>query len=108
MLAVKIAASERGWCIDADAIGHVGLGSLADITCTYQRVRFRYVETDGCDRFHDWLLRIVGALTAPHILGTRVPVREPSTASKQTYLTSSLLFGAAMAERNSERTGLLS
>ena len=23
------------------------------------------VETDGCDRLHDWLLRIVGALTAP-------------------------------------------
>jgi len=28
------------------------------------------------------LLRIVGALTAPHIHGTRVPVEEPSTASE--------------------------
>jgi hypothetical protein len=23
------------------------------------------IETDGCDRLHDWLLRIVGAITAP-------------------------------------------
>jgi hypothetical protein len=27
--------------------------------------RLRNVETDGGDRLHDWLLRIVGALTAP-------------------------------------------
>src|SRR5262245_11350094 len=29
-----------------------------------------------------WLLRIVGALTAPHICGARAPVEEPSTASR--------------------------
>jgi hypothetical protein len=43
--------------------------------------RLRTVETDGCDRLHDWLLRIVRALTAPHFLGTHLPVEEPCTAS---------------------------
>jgi hypothetical protein len=31
---------------------------------------------------HDWLLRIVGALTAPTSLALTVPVEEPSTASE--------------------------
>jgi hypothetical protein len=30
---------------------------------------------------HGWLLRIVGALTAPHFRGAHAPVEEPSTAS---------------------------
>jgi hypothetical protein len=29
-----------------------------------------------------WLLRITGALTAPTVHGTHVPVEEPSTASQ--------------------------
>ena len=43
--------------------------------------RLRDIETDCCDHLHDWLLRIVGALTSTHIHGTHVPVEEPSTAS---------------------------
>src|SRR5206468_12378283 len=43
--------------------------------------RLRDIETDCCDHLHDWLLRIVGALTSTHIHGTHVPVAEPSTAS---------------------------
>src|SRR5579864_2179174 len=40
------------------------------------------VETNGRNRLHGKLLRIVGALNSPHIFGTLVPVEEPSTASK--------------------------
>jgi hypothetical protein len=40
------------------------------------------IETDSRDRLHDWLLRIVGALTAP----TSMAVEEPSTASKAEVL----------------------
>jgi hypothetical protein len=39
------------------------------------------IETDCRDCLHALLLRIMGALTAPHIHGARVPVEEPSTAS---------------------------
>jgi hypothetical protein len=44
------------------------------VDAVHLKYRLRYVETDGCDRLHDWLLRIVGALTAPHSHGTDVPV----------------------------------
>ena len=40
------------------------------------------IETDCRARLHNWLLRIVGALSSTHIHGTHVPVEEPSTASK--------------------------
>src|SRR3972149_5427442 len=35
------------------------------VDAVHLKNRLRDVETDGCDRLHDWLLRIVGALTAP-------------------------------------------
>jgi hypothetical protein len=39
------------------------------------------VETDSCNRLHDWHLRIVGGLNSTYIHGTHVPAKEPSTAS---------------------------
>src|SRR5262249_54667156 len=54
------------------------------ITCRVNSVdlkkRLSNIETDGRDRLHVWLLRIVVASTAP-LHGTSVPVQEPSTAS---------------------------
>src|SRR3974390_2704084 len=44
--------------------------------------RFGDVETDCRDRLHDWLLPNRGGFNSAHIHGTRVPVEEPSTASK--------------------------
>src|SRR6188508_2703503 len=35
------------------------------IDAMHLKHRLRNIETDRCDRLHDWLLRIVGALTAP-------------------------------------------
>jgi hypothetical protein len=46
------------------------------------KYRLCNIETDSCDRLHDWLLRIVGTPNSTHILGTHVPVEEPSTASE--------------------------
>src|SRR5262245_62204971 len=43
--------------------------------------RLRDVETDCRNRLHDWLLRIVGALTAPTSVALACRVEEPSTAS---------------------------
>src|SRR5215475_11833201 len=40
------------------------------------------VETDCRNRLHDWLLRIVGALTAPTSVALACRVEEPSTASR--------------------------
>ena len=55
------------------------------INAVHLKDRLGDVETDCRDRLHSWLLRIVGALTAPHIHGTHVPVEEPSTASQADY-----------------------
>jgi hypothetical protein len=52
------------------------------IRAMHLKYRLRNIETDRCDRLHDWLLRIVGALTAPTSLALTVPVDEPSTASE--------------------------
>src|SRR5215813_14840631 len=56
------------------------------ITCRVNSVdlknRLCDVEADCRDRLHIWLLRIVGALTAPTSHGTSMPVEEPPTASK--------------------------
>jgi hypothetical protein len=46
--------------------------------------RFGDVETDGHNRLHVWLLRIVGALAAPHPWHSRAGVAEPSTALRRT------------------------
>src|SRR6266508_3772296 len=35
------------------------------VDAVHLKHRLRNVETDCCDRLHGWLLRIVGALTAP-------------------------------------------
>jgi hypothetical protein len=35
------------------------------VDAVHLKYRLGDVETDGCDRLHAWLLRIVGALTAP-------------------------------------------
>src|SRR5262245_20083907 len=43
--------------------------------------RLRDVETDCRNLLHDWLLRIVGALTAPTSVALACRVEEPSTAS---------------------------
>ena len=51
------------------------------INAVHLKDRLGDVETDCRDRLHSWLLRIVGALTAP-TYGTYVPVEEPSTASE--------------------------
>jgi hypothetical protein len=50
------------------------------VDAVHLRCQLRNVETDRCDRLHDWCLRIVGALTA--LLGPHVPLEEPSTASE--------------------------
>ena len=58
------------------------------------------VETHGCDRLHDWLLRIVGALTAHQILLlTRVPVKEPSTAAKEARAGKACIERTGMSHR---------
>jgi hypothetical protein len=44
------------------------------VDAVHLKHRLHYVETDGCNRLHDWLLRIVGALTASHSHGNDVPV----------------------------------
>ncbi len=51
------------------------------LDAVHLKYRLRNVKTDRCDRLHDWLLQIVGALTAPTILGTHVPVEEPVHSS---------------------------
>ena len=43
--------------------------------------RFGDIETDCRDRLHAWLLRIVGAPTAPTSMALTCRVEEPSTAS---------------------------
>src|SRR6478672_473260 len=35
------------------------------VNAVHLKDRLCDIETDRCDRLHDWLLRIVGALTAP-------------------------------------------
>src|SRR6516165_559596 len=44
--------------------------------------RFGDIETDCRDRLHAWLLRIVGAPTAPTSMALTCRVEEPSTASQ--------------------------
>jgi hypothetical protein len=39
----------------------------------------------GCDRLHDWLLQIVGALTAPTSVALMCRVEEASTASEADF-----------------------
>src|SRR5215204_4855071 len=58
------------------------------------KYRLRDIQTDCCNRLHVWLLRIVGALTAPNIRGTCVPVEEPSTASLADIPCSAIQLGA--------------
>src|SRR5262245_15698786 len=54
--------------------------------------RLRDVETDCRNLLHDWLLRIVGALTAPTSVALACRVEEPSTASKADSCTAAILF----------------
>ena len=35
------------------------------VDAVHLKYRLGNVDTNGCERLHDWLLRIVGALTAP-------------------------------------------
>jgi hypothetical protein len=46
--------------------------------------RLRYVETDCCHRLHDWLLRIVGASTAPTSMALMCRWRSRPQHHKQT------------------------
>src|SRR5215471_18141872 len=50
-----------------------------DITCRINSVdlknRLSDIETDGRDRLHVWLLRIVGALTAPTSTASKADIR---------------------------------
>jgi hypothetical protein len=43
----------------------------------YLEDRLGDVETDCRDRLHEWLLRIMGALTAPTTMALTCPVEEP-------------------------------
>ena len=45
------------------------------VDAVHPKYRLGNVETDGDNRLHDWLLRIVGALYSTHILGPYVPAR---------------------------------
>ena len=57
-----------------------GVGPL--IYAMHLKDRLGDIETDCRNRLHRWLLRIMGASNGAHILGTLVPVEEPSTASQ--------------------------
>src|SRR5262245_50190213 len=46
--------------------------------------RLRNIETDRCDRLHDWLLRIVGALAAPTSLALACRWRSRPQHQKRT------------------------
>src|SRR6188474_1388285 len=48
--------------------------------------QLRTIETDRCDRLHDWLLRIVGALTAPTSLALMCRWRSRPQHQKRTLL----------------------
>src|SRR6188508_3362138 len=52
------------------------------------------VETDRCDRLHDWLLRIVGALTAPTSVALMCRWRSRPQHQKR---TSALSLGRSMS-----------
>ncbi len=54
--------------------------------------RLRDIETDRRDRLHSWLLRIVGALTAPTSMVFTCRVEEPSTASKAEPCTAAIEY----------------
>jgi hypothetical protein len=56
------------------------------INAMYLEDRLGDVETDCRNRLHDWLLRIVGALTAPTSVALACRVEEPSTASEAKFL----------------------
>src|SRR5262245_38028946 len=86
----------RGASLDADQAGRQLLEERQDvaplqlmaedhlagsINAMYLEHRLGDVETDCRDRLHEWLLRIVGALTAPTSMALTCRVEEPSTAS---------------------------
>src|SRR3989337_2077130 len=54
------------------------------VDTVHLKTRLRYVETDGCNRLHDWLLRIVGALTAPTSMALMCRWRSRPQHHKQT------------------------
>src|SRR5262249_18488741 len=60
-----------------------------DITCRINSVdlknRLSDIETDGRDRLHVWLLRIVGALTAPTSMALPCRWRSRPQHQKRTY-----------------------
>ena len=66
------------------------------------------VETDRRDRLHDWLLQIVGALTAPTSLALTCRAEEPSTASRTDIdrLFDHLVGDGEYGRRNGKADGL--
>src|SRR4249919_3296519 len=56
------------------------------------------IETDCRNRLHRELLQIVGASNSAHILGTLVPLEEPSTASIADIATVSIPVSTATAK----------
>src|SRR5258708_3784613 len=79
---------ERGVLVQRSTDDHLALYvdavDLKDSLCD--------IETDCRNRLHNWLLRIVGALAAPNIHGTHVPVEEPSTASQADSCTAPIIL----------------
>src|ERR1700692_4935014 len=55
------------------------------VNAVHLKYRLRNVETDGCDRLHDWLLRIVGALTAPTSLALMCRWRSRPQHQERTF-----------------------
>src|SRR5215813_2834662 len=68
-----------------------------DITCRINSVdlknRLSDIETDGRDRLHVWLLRIVGALTAPTSMALPCRWRSRPQHQKRTYASQHALAG---------------
>jgi hypothetical protein len=54
------------------------------ICAVHLKDRLRNIETDRCDSLHDWLLRIVGALTAPTSLALMCQWRSRPQHQKRT------------------------
>src|SRR5665809_83099 len=55
------------------------------VDAVHLKYRLGDVETDGCDRLHDWLLRIVGALTAPTSMALMCRWRSRPQHQKRTF-----------------------
>src|SRR5262249_1450039 len=79
-----------------------------DITCRINSVdlknRLSDIETDGRDRLHVWLLRIVGALTAPTSMALPCRWRSRPQHQKRTFALQQIYWITSSAAQSSRGT----